>query len=143
MVDWSDEKCPITEHFTVKDALFLHAWGKLACIDKDGVLLHRIVTLCQKLEQIRTLLNDTPMNVHSMFRSIAYNRDQNINPVNDVHSQSVAADFDCLPRYSIEQVKERLRPSLVKLNIRMERNTPTWVHVDTRIPGPSGREFSI
>lgn len=140
MTDWTDPNEFVTPHFTVRDCLWLHAWERLAS-EKDGVFLHKIVALCQKLEQVRALL-DCPLNVHSMFRSIAYNRNQNINPVNDVHSDSCAVDFDASPTFTIEEVKDKLRPLLSKLNVRMERATPTWVHLDLRMPGPSGREFT-
>jgi hypothetical protein len=141
MIDWNDETCQVTEHFTVKDCLYLHAWSRLADIDTEGVLLHRIVALCQKLEEIRDILK-CPMNVHSMFRSILYNADQKIRPSNDVHSDSIACDFDCEPVMSVEQVKNMLRPMLESLDIRMEKHTTSWVHIDMRVPGPSGREFT-
>jgi hypothetical protein len=76
-----------------------------------------------------------------MFRSQAYNEDQKILPSDDVHSQSVAVDFDCEPVMTIEQVKNALRPLLESLDIRMEKGTTTWIHIDMRAPGPSGREF--
>jgi hypothetical protein len=140
MIDWTNETCQVTMHFTVKDCLYLHEWSRLADIDTDGVLLHRLVALCQKLEEIRDILG-CPMNVHSMFRSVQYNKDQNLHPTLDVHSMSIACDFDCEPIMTITQVKNKLRPSLEALDIRMERDTSTWVHVDIREPGPSGREF--
>ena len=69
MIDWNDEHCQVTEHFTVKDCLYLHAWGKLASIN-DQVYLHKLFALCQKLEEIHAIL-DCKLNVHSMFRSEA------------------------------------------------------------------------
>lgn len=119
----------------------MHAWERLAGIETDSVNPYRILALCEKLERVRALL-DAPIRVHSMFRSIEYNKDQNINPVNDVHTQCLAVDFDCFPHLKIEQIKDRLRPLLDKLEIRMERGTPTWVHIDLKLPGPSGREFT-
>src|SRR5208282_3589635 len=129
MIDWTDRQCQVSTHFTVGDCLTLHAWNRLADIDKDGVILHRLVALCQKLEEIRDILK-CPMNVHSIFRSVAYNESQNIHPNADVHSMSIACDFDCEPIMTIEQVKNMLRPSLESLQIRMEKGTMTWIHVD-------------
>jgi hypothetical protein len=140
MINWNDEKCQVTSHFTVKDCLYLHEWHRLADVDRDGVYLHKLAALCQKLEEIRDILK-CPINVHSMFRSQAYNEDQKILPSDDVHSQSVAVDFDCEPVMTIEQVKNALRPLLESLDIRMEKGTTTWIHIDMRAPGPSGREF--
>lgn len=140
MIDWNDEHCQVTEHFTVKDCLYLHAWQKLAAID-DEVYLHKLAALCQKLEEIRSIL-DCKLNVHSMFRSEAYNESQGIVPHDDVHSKSLACDFDCSPSFTIDVVKNILRPRLESLNIRMEKGTTSWVHIDMRAPGPSGREFT-
>lgn len=140
MIDWNDEKCQVSMHFTVKDCLFLHAWNRLANIDTEGVMLHSLAALCQKLEEIRDILK-CPIRVHSMFRSVAYNLSQNIFPSEDVHSKSLAVDFDCEPVMTIEQVKTVLRPSLESLAIRMERGTPSWVHIDIKDPGSGEREF--
>lgn len=141
MINWNDETCQVTSHFTVRDCLYLHAWKRLSNIDTEGVLVQRLIALCQCLEAIRDILQ-CPMNVHSMFRSEAYNISQNIMPSQDVHSQSLACDFDCLPVYTVEEVKNILRPRLESLGIRMERGTTTWIHIDMRLPGPSGREFT-
>lgn len=140
MINWTTLDAQITPHFNVKDALYLHEWNRLATLD-DGVIFQRIITLCQKLEAVREILG-CPMIIHSMFRSVGYNRDQNINPVNDVHTLSLAVDFDCGQILTIEQIKNKLRPQLETLGIRMEKGTTTWVHIDIRLPGPSGREFT-
>lgn len=139
-IDWTDEKDLITEHFRVKDALLLHEWNRMADVEKDGVVIQRIIKLCEKMEEIRQLLN-APIYVTSMFRSIAYNRELNINPVNDAHSASLACDFNCGDRLTIEEIKDALRTHLSSLNIRMEKGTTNWVHIDMRLPSPEGREF--
>ncbi len=127
-IDFTDPKARITEHFTVKDALTLHSWKRLAT-HVDGVDFTKIVILCEKLEEIRALLS-CGMNVHCMFRSQDYNKSQGIHPLNDVHSMSLACDFDCSPHMTISEVHAILEPKLEELGIRMEQNTPTWVHVD-------------
>jgi hypothetical protein len=139
MINWSDPHCQVTPHFTVQDCLNLHEWGRLAN-EKDMVSFTRLIALCQKLEEIREVLK-CPLNVHSIFRSVAYNKDQNIIPNYDVHSECLACDFDCEPHLSVEMVKNILRPCLETLDIRMERDTPIWIHIDMREPGASGREF--
>jgi hypothetical protein len=79
-----------------------------------------------------------------MFRSKAYNIEQSILlPTGaDVHSMSVACDFDANDTMSIQDIKDKLEPMLEQLQIRMERGTTSWVHVDLRAPGPSGRYFT-
>lgn len=142
-VDWTNPNCPVTTHFTVKDACFLHNWNRLATIE-EGMDTLKLETLCKKLEEIRTLLN-VPMNIHSMFRSEKYNQEQKIfMPTGrDVHALSCAADFDCAPHLTIEQVKEILIPKLEELGIRLEYGTTNWVHLDLRAPGPSSRYFHV
>jgi len=79
-----------------------------------------------------------------MFRSPQYNIEQKILlPTGmDVHAMNLACDFDASPNLTIQQVKDILEPQLETLGIRMERGTTTWVHVDLRQPGPSGRYFT-
>jgi Peptidase M15 len=142
MINWKDEACQVTPHFSVKDCLYLHEWKRLASIETDQVYTHRLVALCEKMELIRAMLGDTPINVHSMFRSEDYNVALGILPHQDVHSESLACDFDALPILGVEDVKQRLRPHLAALGIRMEKGTLGWVHIDMKEIGPSGREFT-
>lgn len=142
-IDWNNPKSKITPHFTVEDACMLHSWNRLANAE-DGFtpeLKASVIVVLQKMEEVRTLL-DCPMNVHCTFRSQKYNSDVVKAIPNDVHAQGLAIDFDCNPKMTIEQVREKLVPELERLNIRMEKNTATWIHLDLRKPGPSGRHFT-
>jgi hypothetical protein len=143
MPDWTNANDSVTEHFTVSDALMLHNWTRLGT-EMDGANFDALQTLCNKLEEVRTLLG-CPMNVHCMFRSKAYNIEQSILlPTGaDVHSMSVACDFDCNETMSIQAVKDLLEPQLDSLGIRMEFGTQSWVHVDLHGVGPSGRYFHV
>lgn len=126
-MDWTNPAAHITPHFTVRDACFLHAFNRLATA-ADGMDTAKLTVLCQKMEQVRALLGQ-PMTVHCMFRSPEYNLKIGA-PAHDVHSMSEAADFDCAPHLTIVQVQAILEPKLAELGLRMERNTPTWVHLD-------------
>lgn len=143
MIDWTKPKAQVTPHFSVDDCLTLHNWNRLATKD-DGADFDKLQTLCQKLEEVRALLG-CPMNVHCMFRSPKYNQEQHIlMPTGmDVHAMNLACDFDCGKNLTIQQIKDKLQPNLDKLGIRMEFGTTTWVHVDLRKPGPSGRYFHV
>lgn len=129
MIDWSDPTSQVTEHFTVNDACMLHKWNRLATTD-DGIDTDKLLTLCQKMEEIRALIG-FPLNVHCMFRSPDYNKLIGA-PPNDVHSQNLACDFDANPHMSCDDVKSLLLPQLEQLGIRMENNGQgaSWVHVD-------------
>jgi len=138
-IDWTDPKANVTEHFTVNDCLMLHNWNRLAT-EADGANFNSLIILCDKMEEVRSTL-ECPINVHCTFRSQDYNKEQGIKP-DDVHSMNVAMDFDCSPNLSIQDIKDKLEPLLESLNIRMELGTTSWIHLDVRAPGPSGRYFT-
>jgi hypothetical protein len=141
-IDWTNPECQVTPHFTVNDCLMLHAFNRLATED-DGADFGLLTTLCQTLEQIRAILN-APMNVHCIYRSQAYNQAQNIIPAEDVHSMSLACDFDANEAMTTDAVKALLMPQLESLGIRMENNGAgaSWIHVDLH-PIISERFFNV
>jgi hypothetical protein len=57
------------------------------------------------------------------------------------HTLGMAVDFS-VATLKADEVRELLKPELERLKIRME-DLPgsTWVHIDTREPGGSGRFF--
>lgn len=141
-IDWLSPDCPVTKHFNVKDACMLHSWNRLAG-ELDGFndeMKQKIIKTCQMMEKIRDILQ-CPINVHCMFRSQQYNKEVVHAIPNDVHAQGLACDWDASPHYTIEEAKEKIRPQLSELNIRMEAGTITWIHNDWHSVGPSGREF--
>lgn len=144
MIDWTDPACKITSNFTVQDAIMLHQWTRLASeIDGlDDTIKANLINTFLKLESLQTILKH-PIRIHCGFRSADYNivalREE---LALDVHTKGQAVDFDCHPRLTIRQTKALIRPHLEALNLRMEKDTDTWVHIDTREPGPSGREFT-
>jgi hypothetical protein len=142
-INWEDSSCQITEHFTVGDAIMLHSWNRLAN-ESDGLTddgKAKLQVLCQKMEEVREYLG-CPMNVHCTFRSQQYNKEVVGAIPNDVHAQFLAIDMDCGPNMTIQEVKDKIEPKLEEFGIRMERGTTTWVHLDLRAPGPSGRYFT-
>lgn len=130
-IDWTNSTSSITEHFTVGDAITLHAWNRLAN-EQDGLTddgKNKLIALCQKMEKIREFL-DSPINVHCMFRSQEYNSKVVGAIPNDVHALFLAIDFDSNGHYTIDELHAKLEPVLEQYGLRMERNTPTWVHLD-------------
>lgn len=138
-IDWTNPQCKVSTNFTVGDCLTLHALNRLAT-EADGVDLQKLVILCAKMEQVVAALG-CKVRVHCMFRSQAYNHSQGISPMADVHSFSEACDFDANENLTIQEVKDKIEPLLDQLGLRMERGTTSWIHVDLRNPGPSGRYF--
>ena len=142
-IDWTNPNWHVTEHFLVKDCLMLHSWNRLGT-ELDGANFEKLITLCNKMEEIRGILGCS-INVHCMYRSSKYNIEQKILlPTGmDVHAMSLACDFDCNGKYTIQEVKDILVPRLEGLGIRIEFGTTTWVHVDLHSVGPSGRYFRV
>jgi hypothetical protein len=141
-IDWNSPDSKVTEHFTVGDACMLHSWNRLAS-DIDGFtpqMKANMITLCQKMEEIRTFLGCS-MNVHCMFRSQQYNQEVVKAIPNDVHAQGLACDFDCNEAMTIDELHAKLEPVLEQYGIRMERNTPTWCHLDLH-PVGNARYFT-
>ena len=124
-LDWTNPECMVSKYFSVNNCLLLHNWNRLAT-PEDGFDPNQLMTLCVKLDQVREILG-FPLNIHCMFRSKQYNIEQSILlPTGaDVHSMSLAVDFDCGPNLTIDQVKDILRPQLEELGIRMEFGTTT------------------
>lgn len=139
-INWTNMDENVTENFTVRDCLMLHSYNRLATA-QDGADFDKLVDLCNKMEEVRNILACS-VNVHCMYRSEAYNQSQGIKPVRDVHSMNEACDFDCHETLTIQEVKDKLEPYLDQLNIRMERKTTTWIHIDLHSVGPSGRYFT-
>lgn len=141
MTDWSNPSSMVSRYFSVKEALWLPKWDRLAN-EADGLNEDLKLLLIKSFlifDDVRELLG-CPMNVHSGYRPGSYSVLVG-GSMNDVHSRGQAVDFDCAPEYSIEDARTILLPNLAKLGIRLERGTTTWLHADTRAPGPSGRFF--
>jgi len=76
-----------------------------------------------------------------MFRSSKYNAEVVKAIPNDVHQQCLAVDFDTNGHHTIDESHAILEPLLERLGMRMERNTPTWVHLDLH-PVGNARYFN-
>jgi uncharacterized protein YcbK (DUF882 family) len=131
-IDWTDPKAQITDHFTIADAIMLHSWNRLAN-ESDGLdddMKNQLIASCQKWEAVREVLG-SPMRVHCMFRSPAYNAVIKA-PANDAHSRGQAIDFDCGGALSTDEVKAKMMPLLESMGLRMENNGAgaSWVHLD-------------
>lgn len=130
-INWESATCNITQHFLVGDAIALHSWNRLAN-EEDGLTddgKAKLVVLCNKMEEIRKILG-CPITIHCMYRSQKYNKEIVKAIPNDVHAQFLAADWDCNGHHTIDEVHAILEPLLEQLGIRMERNTPKWIHID-------------
>ncbi len=141
VIDWTDEKCLVTPHFSVKDCLWLGQNGRLANTG-DGLtdeIIASLIDTCHMGEDIRALL-DCPLRVTSMFRPPEYSVKVG-GSSHDVHTRGMAMDFVPIGLH-IEIARAIILPRLESFEIRMERGTTNWLHLDHAHPGPSGRYFT-
>lgn len=149
-IDWTNSKCKITPHFTVKDALWLNQWGRLAN-ESDGLTANikaNIIKTAAWLEKVRVFIGK-PIFIRSWFRSKKYNVaiggavfSQHMvgNAVDwwtDVDGDGDRDGTDC------DALKELLLPELERFGLRMEDNGKgaRWIHLDDKPVPRGGRRF--
>jgi len=140
-IDWKNPSCLVTEHFTVKELIWLRKWNRLAN-EADGLntgIKLALVETAHLAEDVRAVLG-VPLMITSFFRPTSYSYLVGSNP-SSPHCHGRAFDFTTIPNMSIEDAKAKLRPALRAIDARMEKGTTTWIHIDSFPVGPSGREF--
>lgn len=138
---WTDPTCHITPHFTVKEALWLPSWNRLAN-ESDGLNDHVRAQLTRFLtdfaEPARAAIGGGSWNVHCMFRPKTYN--SLIGGASDSAHMCrldwAGIDFD-VHGISCDMARMMLYPHLERLGLRMEKKPHSpWVHLDNRPPFP-------
>lgn len=130
MIDWTNSMNMISQYFSVREALWLPQWGRLAT-EADGLtdeIKNALIDLSSKMDQIRDLLG-YPMHVTSCYRPPSYSVLVG-GSATDPHTKGMAMDFTPEPFASCDHVKAILEPQLEKYSLRMERGTINWVHLD-------------
>lgn len=132
VIKWDDPKCMISLHFTVKEALWLPQWHRLAN-ESDGLtdeIKENLITLCQKLDIMRNFF-DKPINIHVMFRPPEYNKLIG-GAKNSSHCLGKAVDFDIIG-LDCDTVRKMIMDAnkLEEWKMRMEDlpGSP-WIHLD-------------
>lgn len=134
-----DSLIPGSAFFRWREAVNLAQWGLFAYPPPD---VHKNIIWAAKniADPIRNLF-DKPVQIHSWWRPKSYNEFINGAP-DSQHMRGIAIDLS-IYTISIDEIRAALTPRLDSMNIRLELNTPTWVHVDGKkvMPGES-RLFS-
>lgn len=154
-IDWTDPTCPVSSYFTVKEAVWLPKWGRLAS-HGDGLdteACNALVMLFQRMDQVREFL-DRPIHVHVAYRPRPYNLEvggvpESCHMARRENGALVAAvDWDAridedFMGESCDDVRSLILPKLDEWNLRCEDNGPgsPWLHLDTRIPLPGHSRF--
>lgn len=155
MINWSNPREKLGQHFCTSDALYLPKWNRLAN-EADGLTDDSktgLTSLFQKLDQIRDLLG-VPIIVHCAFRPSKYNL-LVCGAENSAHiarmilvdgKKYYIAAVDFHPLFSgleigaqCDKARKLIEPELENLGLRMEDNPlgSPWIHLDSR-PVPNG-----
>ena len=139
-IDWTNPSSKVSKYFTVKEALYLPTWNRMAN-DKDGLndeIKTNLVALFAKMDLIRDFFGVAVL-VHCAYRPEEYNKliggapksAHKIGKGCDFHVESLNCDF--------ARDKIILAGLLDRLELRMESKPKSnWVHVDMYPPSVSG-----
>lgn len=150
MIDWTNPTDKVSNHFTVKECLWLPKWNRMTT-EADGLtetVKINLVTLCYKLDAVRDYFGAS-VNVHCTFRPELYNALVK-GAKNSAHLFGMAMDFD-VSGLSCKDAQNKilLDKKLEEWEMRMEDNTkgntvpPTWIHLDLRSVLPGHNRFFI
>ncbi len=146
-MDWTDNTAQLSKHFTVKEAIYLPQWGRMATttdgLDEDAQAA--LIGLFNTLDAVRDMLG-VPMIVHVAFRPKLYNfqiggASESAHMARNLivgDSSYLIAACDFHPAFSSPSIidscnkgKSMLSPYLYKFNLRMENNpNQGWIHLD-------------
>lgn len=140
-INWSDLKSPLTQHFTVKDAIWLPAWS-VAHVPSETEKVN-IISLAHKMELVREFLGK-PILVHCWIRPVVVNAPATIHDRKNynaaiggapgsAHIEGMAVDWNPTSMTCAE-ARYLLIPELERLQLRMENKEGPWVHLDSRQP---------
>lgn len=148
MINWSNPTDKVSDHFTVKECLFLPKWNRLAT-ESDGLtdaIKTNLINTCDAMDTVRDYFGAS-INTHCMFRPELYNILVK-GAKSSAHLFGQACDFDVSGK-TCKEVQDKILADK-KLEIwlmRMEDNTkdntilPTWIHLDLRTPLPGHPRF--
>lgn len=141
-IDWTDAKAKVSRYFTVKEALYLPSWNRMATeAEMTDITKTNLIQLFTKMDEIREVFG-AAVNVHCALRPDLYNK-QIGGALNSAHKYGMAVDFH-IEGYSCDEIREKILKLnlLATLKLRME-DLPgsSWVHIDTRKPSSESKRF--
>lgn len=151
--NWNDPSSKISKYFTVKEAIMLREWGRLAD-EQDGLNDHvkaQLIGIFKIMDTIREILN-RPIFIKSAYRPKKYNVAIGgaTFSAHMAEKDYAAVDFWCdqdgdgdKDGKDCDDIKAILMPKLAELGIRMEDNGKgaKWVHVDNKPVATGGNRF--
>src|SRR3982074_409929 len=131
----------ISEHFTLKELSFSEAAARLGLDNTPGrIVLANLALVAAGLENIRTLLGDRPIAVHSGYRSAEVNRAVG-GVVTSAHCHGLACDFVC-PAFG---TPAEVALAILKADIEYDQLSleSGWVHVGLAQEGLLSRREAL
>ncbi len=122
-----DDYVPGSTFFKWHEVLYCDQWK--SHVFPPSLIYHNIIKTIRVMESIRGRLG-TPLIITSFYRPPIYNiliKGAGMSQ----HTLGLACDFKS-PIIPPKRIREIIRPELERWNIRMERDTPTWVHIDLK-----------
>ena len=161
MIDWKDPESKVSRFFTVKEAIWIPGWKRLAdASDGFGTDQEKaLVDLFTRMDKVREFI-DCPIIVHCAYRPPVYNSMIPGAAPQSAHMAKNLARADKRPSYlaacdwhpkmpgksvqeAVEIVESMLVSKLEDFGLRMEKGRKTWIHTDTRpVQKGANRYFS-
>lgn len=144
-LDWSKPESKISEHFTVKDAIYLPTWKRLANQEDglDSTIKVDLQRLFAQMDVVRSHFGK-PIRVHVTYRPSEYNKAIG-GAQHSAHSEGLACDWD-IPGINCDEVRKEIvdKGLLDTWNMRME-DLPgsSWVHLDLREVPIGGHRYFL
>lgn len=148
VINWADPSSKASAFFTVREALWLPQWGRLAT-EADGLtdfIRGRVRVFAEgPMDRVRAHFG-RPVVVHCWYRPPAYNALPEIGGAKHSPHMSEghwsACDFH-VEGISCDDVKRELIPLLDPWHLRMEDQGwgANWIHLDDRPPFPGQPRF--
>jgi len=146
IIDWTNPDQKISTYFTVKDAIWLPKWNRLAN-DSDGLnadVKMALLAFFAKMDVVRAFFNK-PIIVHCAFRPFAYNK-LVYGAKRSAHLCNgpwAACDFHIVG-VTCDAARKLLVPKLEEWGMRCENKFGSnWIHLDNKPLEPRGNRFFI
>lgn len=145
-IDWSNPDCKVSQHFTVKEMLWLPTWHRMAN-EQDGLddkVKANLIDLAKSMDIVREYFGKS-INVHVTYRPLEYNKAIG-GALHSAHSEGGAMDFDVVGM-NCDDARKKINDDgmLEKWQMRMEDISAlasrNWVHLDRRQPAVGGHRF--
>lgn len=141
LVDWSNPDEPISKYFTVREAIYLSRWGRLAREDDglSGRVKFCLIAMAAKMDVVRDFIG-LPIIVHRWYSPPGYNavvggsrysRHMSLFGEHSAVDWHGKVDGAATQSEQCDILRAALEPKLEEWGLRMERLPGAhWVHLD-------------